>query len=191
MTSDFVTEIIDTIINDEGLRRLLIAHSESVARKACSVARKAGLDSEVDMQFLWDASMLHDIGIVECNAPGILCRGTQPYLCHGVEGKKILDRFGLEERYGRVCERHTGTGITKEEIERNHLPLPPKDYMPETLEEEIICYADKFFSKSGDPYREKPIEEVEKSMLRHGEAVLERFRELHRMLNPEGNNDLR
>ena len=51
-------------------------------------------------------------------------------------------------RHARVCERHTGTGITLAMIEERGLPLPHRDFMPETLEEQLICYADKFYSKT-------------------------------------------
>jgi uncharacterized protein len=47
-----------------------------------------------------------------------------------------------------VCERHTGTGLTKEVIVQNGWNLPVKDFVPETLEEQLVCFADKFFSKT-------------------------------------------
>jgi uncharacterized protein len=47
-----------------------------------------------------------------------------------------------------VAERHTGTGISYEQIIREQLPIPLQDYTPQTLEERLICYADKFYSKT-------------------------------------------
>jgi uncharacterized protein len=87
----------------------------------------------VDVQFMEEAAMLHDIGIYRCDAPGIHCHGTEPYLRHGPIGGEILRAEGFP-RHARVAERHTGTGLP--------------GYEPETLEEQIICYADKFYSKS-------------------------------------------
>ena len=87
----------------------------------------------VDVQFMEEAAMLHDIGIYRCDAPSIHCHGTEPYLRHGPIGGEILRAEGLP-RHARVAERHTGTGLP--------------GYEPETLEEQIICYADKFYSKS-------------------------------------------
>jgi uncharacterized protein len=49
------------------------------------------------------------------------------------------------EKFARICERHTGSGLTAEEIVSGGLPLPERDFLPETLEEKIICLADKFF----------------------------------------------
>ena len=51
---------------------------------------------------------------------------------------------------------------------------------PRTVEERLICYADKFYSKSGDITVEKPLDRVIASMARHGDATLARFMALHR-----------
>ena len=182
--SDFVNEIIDRNIKDEELKRLLITHSRCVAGKALSVADAAGIGDKIDRRFVFDAAMLHDIGVVKCNAPGIHCHGSLPYICHGIAGGEMLRREGLDDRYARVCERHTGAGITRHDIEEQHLPLPPADYLPETLEEKLICYADKFFSKSREPEREKDMERVVASMARHGNATIERFMALKREFEP-------
>lgn len=71
------------------------------------------------------------------------------------------------ENIARVCERHTGTGLTVENIRQQHLPLPEQDFRPETLEEQVICYADKFYSKS-HPERERTIEQTAKSLEKFG-----------------------
>ena len=182
--SDFVKKIIDKYATDEGLKRLLITHSRCVARKALSVAAACGIDTQIDSQFVYDAAMLHDIGIVECDAPSIHCHGTRPYICHGIAGAEILAREGIGEAYRRVCERHTGSGLTAEEIKERNLPLPARDFLPETLEERLICYADKFYSKSSNPTAEKSMECVEASMSRHGEEALRRFEALRRQFEP-------
>lgn len=160
------------------LLRLLTVHSECVARKALDCAEKRGLD--IDRRFVYEAAMLHDIGIVKCNAPSIFCLGDRPYICHGVEGREMLDALGLP-RHALVCERHTGSGLSVNDILTQQLPLPPRDMLPLSFEEKLICYADKFFSKSGDPAAEKPLEKVMRQMQRHGNEALERFISLHRL----------
>jgi uncharacterized protein len=77
-----------------------------------------------------------------------------------------------------VAERHTGAGITADEVTAMELPLPVRDYMPETLLERLICYADKFYSKTRLDSA-KTLESVRTSMLRHSPATLERFDRLH------------
>ena len=119
--------------------------------------------------------MLHDIGIFKCDAAGIQCFGTEPYICHGRIGAELLRSEGFP-RHARVCERHTGTGITKAQIIAQNLPLPQQDFLPETMEEKVICYADKFFSKTHID-REKTIEQAEKSLSKFGDEGVLRFRE--------------
>lgn len=160
------------------LYETLMTHSMRVRDKAYECIRRNRL--RVDEAFVSEAAMLHDIGVFRCSAPDIFCVGDLPYICHGVEGRKILDAEGYP-MHGLVCERHTGSGLTIEDIERQRLPLPLRDMTPQTIEEKLICYADKFFSKSGDINREKGIEEVMRSMSRHGADTLSRFEELHRM----------
>ena len=160
---------------------LLLTHSEMVARKAIAVAEAARLD--VDMNFIHDAAMLHDIGIFRCDAPGIFCHGSEPYIRHGVIGASLM-RLECLEPIARVCERHTGSGLTAKEIAETGMPLPHKDFLPETLEEKLICYADKFFGKSGDPSAEKPLGRVRASMSKFGVDALERFDALHALFTP-------
>ena len=119
--------------------------------------------------------MLHDIGIFKCDAAGIQCFGTEPYICHGRIGAELLRSEGFP-RHARVCERHTGAGITKAQIIVQNLPLPQQDFLPETMEEKVICYADKFFSKTHLD-REKTIEQAEKSLSKFGDEGVLRFRE--------------
>lgn len=168
------------------LRRLLLTHSRCVADKALAIARKltiADADINLDLDFIEEAAMLHDIGIAECDAPDIFCFGTLPYICHGVEGARILAEAGLL-RHARVCERHTGSGLTAQEIIDEALPIPARDMLPISPEEKIICYADKFFSKNPDSLTaEKSIESVRKSIARFGTEPLERFEALHKFCN--------
>ena len=117
--------------------------------------------------------MLHDIGIFRCDAPGIHCHGTEPYICHGPIGAELLRAEGFP-RHARVCERHTGAGLSLREIEEQNLPVPHKDLLPETIEEQIICYADKFFSKTRLT-TEKTLEQATRSLYNFGNEGAERF----------------
>ena len=139
--------IIDKYYPEEGsLRNILMIHSRSVADKALKIARQHP-EMKLDIQFIEEASMLHDLGVFRCDAPDISCFGTQPYICHGTIGAELLRKEGYP-RHALVCERHTGTGLTLDYIIKNNLPVPHRDLCPVTLEEQLICYADKFYSKS-------------------------------------------
>lgn len=117
--------------------------------------------------------MLHDIGIFLTDAPGIHCHGKEPYLMHGYLGAQLMRKHGRED-IARVCERHTGTGLTAEQINERNLPLPAGDYRPETLEEQVICYADKFYSKS-HPKRVRTVEETARSLEKFGKEGVQTF----------------
>ncbi len=156
------------------LRDIYIRHCRAVADLALDIAKGKNLD--ISFCEIEEAAMLHDIGIFLTDATGIGCHGKEPYILHGILGAKILRTEGFDEKYARVSERHTGTGITNEDIVNQSLPLPlTGSYMPETTLERLICYADKFYSKSGDMQR-KPIELVIKSMERISPSSLQRFR---------------
>ncbi|MCM1068107.1 MAG: HD domain-containing protein [Muribaculaceae bacterium] len=160
---------------------ILHTHSRAVADEALAIARR--LDLPLDAADIEAAAMLHDIGIIRTNAPGIGCYGSAPYLCHGPIGADMLRADGAPEIFALVAERHTGAGLTAAEIAHRGLPMPEgRSYMPESLLEKLICYADCFYSKSGDMKR-KELSRVEASMERFGPDVLRRFRELHAMFS--------
>lgn len=160
------------------LKELLLLHSEAVAQKALECVRTNGLEEFVDIEFVEEAALLHDIGIFMTDAPSIHCHGSLPYICHGIAGAGLLEAEGLQ-RHARVAERHTGAGLTCKDIEAQNLPLPHRDFLPETMGEKLICYADKFFSKSGNPQKEKTLERVMAQMRAHGADTFNRFMELH------------
>lgn len=164
--------------DDNDLRRLLIRHSRDVADLALDIAHRHP-ELKIDLGFLEEGAMLHDIGIFLTDAPGIFCHGKDPYIRHGIDGAELLRRENLT-KHARVCERHTGAGITLSQIEEQNLPLPRQNYLPETMEEKLICYADKFYSKSS-PDRLKTLEQAERSVAKHGEEGLIRFREWERL----------
>ena len=150
---------------------LLERHSRMVAAKALCIAGRVSHVTP-DLQFIEEAAMLHDIGILFTNDPAIGCFGDKAYLCHGYLGREILENEGLP-RHALVCERHVGVGISLKDIEENNLPLPRRDMMPISIEEQIVCFADKFYSKDADFVdKEKPLETVRKGIARFGKDKL-------------------
>lgn len=171
-------EIIDLYYPAGTLRRdIFLKHARSVAAKAVDIARRKHLPLDEDE--ITEAAMLHDIGIFQTDAPGIDCHGDAPYIAHGTLGAQLLRDNGFDEKYARVAERHTGAGISAADIDEMSLPLPRRDLMPESLLERLICYADKFYSKSGD-MKEKSLEKVRASMSWHSESTALRFEALHK-----------
>jgi uncharacterized protein len=173
--------IIDKYYSDDNqLRHILLTHSRAVADFALRVADRHP-ELHIDRQFVEEAAMLHDIGIFRCDAPGICCHGTEPYICHGRIGALLLREEGYP-RHARVCERHTGAGLTLDDIVTQQLPLPRQSFLPETIEERLICYADKFFSKTRLD-REKTFEQAVGSLMKFGAAGVDRFRQWHQIFS--------
>lgn len=182
---------------DTPLRRLLLLHSECVRDKALQILEGSGFrflvsgfrvqGSNLNLDLVIAGAMLHDIGICATHAPSILCEGAEPYICHGTIGARMLRQLVAEgsfsaedaamlEACARICERHTGAGLTRQDILSQGLSIEPAvDLLPETLEEQLVCLADKFFSKSGDPRKEKSLEHVRRSMMKFGADSLARF----------------
>lgn len=154
------------------LKRILLTHSRSVADKALWIADKHP-ELNLDKAFLEEAAMLHDIGIFQTDAEGICCFGKYPYICHGYLGAELVRKEGFP-KHALVCERHTGAGLSLQNIIQQDLPVPHREMTPVSLEEQIICFADKFFSKSKLDH-EKGIEKARKSVARYGEEGGKRF----------------
>lgn len=155
---DYQSVIDQYYAEDDQLRRLLLFHSRQVADRSLAICNQHP-ELKLDAQFVEEAAMLHDIGIRWCHAPSIFCVGEAPYIEHGQIGGRLLRQLGFE-RHARVCERHTGTGLP--------------GFEPETLEEQLVCYADKFYSKS-HPERVLTVEQAAQSLERFGHEGVEKF----------------
>lgn len=147
--------------------RIVLEHSRLVAAKAVAIART--LEGPVDIPFVEEAALLHDIGICRTFSPGIGCFGNDHYISHGIHGRAILEAEGLP-RHALVCERHIGVGLTKDDIIAQDLSLPYRNMSPTTLEEEIISFADLFYSKKPATLaQEKSIDAVRHSLRAFGD----------------------
>lgn len=157
---------------DSKLYETLMNHSMSVQKKALEIVDK-NPHLEVDRQFIAEAALLHDIGIFKTDAPRIFCQGTFPYIAHGYLGADLLRQEGFP-KHALVCERHTGCGLALWMIKSRKLPVPCRKMEPITLEEQIICFADKFYSKT-HLNEELPLTKIRKKMLRFSKQSLVRF----------------
>lgn len=152
----------------------LTEHSKAVRDKALQIIAQHP-ELGADATFVSEASMLHDIGIYLTNAPDLYCVGDMPYICHGYLGRELLEKEGYP-LHALICERHTGTGLSMATILNQNLPIPHRDMLPTSIEEQIICFADKFYSKSHALTKPKTVEKIIKSMAKHGEDQVIRFR---------------
>jgi len=158
-------------------RQILVDHCRQVAELATAIARKLHAETEpVDLALVEEAAMLHDIGMLYTQTPKLGCFGTAPYMAHGVLGAELLAARGLHQ-HAMICERHIGVGLTARDIQAQDLPLPLRDMTPQTVEEQLVAYADLFFSKS-HPQKKSP-EQVRSSLARFGEEKVAIFDDWH------------
>ncbi|EDR21651.1 hypothetical protein, conserved [Entamoeba dispar SAW760] len=162
-------------------KHILIEHGKSIYCK-CEEVNAKHLEYHINMEFIKEVAYLHDIGIFLVDSPQFGCNGKEPYIKHGILGANILRELGLEY-HARVAERHTGSGIDPTQIVEQHLPLPTdRILLPNTIEEKLLCYADKFFSKSHleDTLTHQMIRE---KLQKHGNDVIQRLDDLFKMFD--------
>ncbi|HUC89399.1 MAG TPA: HD domain-containing protein [Patescibacteria group bacterium] len=128
---------------------LVFTHCNIVSEIAqqCILTKKLAVDAEL----VKVGCMLHDIGVYELLDKNGAERDDIPYITHGIRGEAILKKEGLPEVIWRFGSHHTGVGLTRQNIIAQNLPLPQQDYEAETIEEELVMYADKFHSKDTPP----------------------------------------
>jgi uncharacterized protein len=113
-------------------------------------AQARQLDIDIDIDLVRAGCLLHDLGVYRLyDDDGELDRGS--YLRHGILGYELLQEEGLPETICRFASRHTGVGLSRDDVITQGLPLPPADYLAETGEERLVMYADKFHSKKTPP----------------------------------------
>ncbi|WEV67611.1 HD domain-containing protein [Bifidobacterium sp. ESL0769] len=101
-------------------------------------------------------AMLHDIGtylvLKHDGSDGEKLQFDGPnYILHGLRGYDWLLEQGVDESIAQFARNHTGVGLTREQVVAQGLPLPPADYVPMNLEQEVVMVADKYNSKSIPP----------------------------------------
>jgi len=160
---------------EEKYYKIVLRHSLFVLGKSIGIINKKGLYGKVDFDLIISGALLHDIG--SFGFMENFSKKQTSYLEHGIIGGKILRSEGLEKE-ALIAERHIGAGLSKKYIIENNLHLPQKDFLPITLEEKIICYADKFHSKSG---KIDSLKSIKKEMKGFGAEPLKRFLELEKM----------
>jgi len=120
---------------------------------------------KVDVKLVEAGALLHDLG-----------RGQTHGIEHGVVGGQIARRLGMPMEITHIIERHVGAGLTLDEASRNNLPRG--NYVPETLEEKIVCYADKLIEGSHEVGIESTITNFSEE-LGADHSAIKRLKDLH------------
>jgi uncharacterized protein (TIGR00295 family) len=139
----------------------IVGHCQACARISKLLSEKAeGRGNAVSVEAAFAGALLHDIG-----------RSQTQLVSHGYVGAGILEKEGVDPVVVEIVRRHVGAGISPEEAQS--LGFPPGDYIPRTLEQKLVCFADKMLD--GDKAR--PFEEEAKRFVKKGHDVL-RLRKL-------------
>ncbi|RKS08124.1 uncharacterized protein DFP74_3817 [Nocardiopsis sp. Huas11] len=153
---------------------LVYTHCEIVCAVAEQLLDRSGL--ALDRALVRAGCLLHDIGVYRLyDASGRLDHTR--YVSHGVLGHEILAGEGLPETLCRFCSHHTGVGLTRVDIREQALPVPERDYVAESAEEELVMYADKFHSKRNPPVF-LTADAYAAAVARFGEDKVIRFKEM-------------
>jgi uncharacterized protein len=155
------------LLSRSGCSSQVINHCKKVATIATEIAeatQKRG--SNVNVKLVKIGALLHDIG-----------RSKTHTIDHVIKGAEIAKALGLPSPLVSIIERHAGSGISL--LEAKKLGWPIKSYMPQTVEEKIVAYADKLVEGG----REVPIERSIRKLsneLGDKHPSIRRMKELHR-----------
>lgn len=137
------------------MRRCTLPEGESIAPSDDITGGRVPIRL-IDEHLVTIGGLLHDIGTYQVfkhdgtdDEP--LKFSGKKYIKHGLLGYEYLLENDVDESIAQFARNHTGVGLTREDVERQGLPLPPDDYVPINLEQEVVMVADKYNSKSLPP----------------------------------------
>jgi len=159
------------LLSESGCSKRVIAHCKAVSALAVKFAKSCknkGLD--VDVKLVEVGALLHDIG-----------RSKTHNVNHAIIGVEIAKSLNLPQSIISIIGHHVGGGITADEAKK--LGWPVKDYLPTTLEEKIVTYADKLI----EGLKMVPIEKTLRNLsldLGENHPAIARLKRLHEELSP-------
>jgi len=163
-----------SLLKKEKSPEVLIRHGVTVSEVSTIIAlalKEKGHD--IDLELVKSGGLLHDIGRVKTHS-----------VHHGYMGGKLLRDRGIDKRIAKIAERHVGGGISNEEAKK--LGLPDLGYMPESLEEKVVCFADKIVGMDSVIPLEETLDKLRKELGNESGTVgrlIELGDELTRLLN--------
>jgi len=160
-------EECEDMLRNVGCPEIVVKHCKAVKSVAMKIAERAARNgNNVNQDLIVRGAMLHDIG--RCRTNGIE---------HAVVGARIARELGVDESVVRIIERHIGGGLDTNEA--RELGLPEGNYVPETLEEKIVCHADNLIATTRRQTVEDEIEALRKKGLTNAaEKVMNLHKEL-------------
>jgi len=143
-------------MKDKDMPRSIIDHQLAVCRKAYQIAKEI-TGEKIDFYVLQIGALTHDIG-----------RLTTHSMDHGIQGALILEKLEMDKEICRIAETHLMGGLSRQDADDLGLSKVD-DFMPKTIEEKVVCLADKYCSGKNEITIE---ERFKRWMQRHGETEL-------------------
>jgi uncharacterized protein len=140
-----IEEVHKRYAQNDKIFELVYRHCQIVAEIALWCAEEKNLN--VDLELLEAGCLLHDIGTYALFDANGLDGNEHNYKQHAIFGAALAVEEGFENRIADMIRTHVLMGLTKKEIIAGGIGMPQKDYLPKTLEAELLCYADRFHSK--------------------------------------------
>jgi uncharacterized protein len=123
--------------------KMVFTHCKIVGDITEHLIENSSLD--IDRETAIAGALLHDIGVYRYfDKQDNLLLGKKS-VAHGLDSEEILKNEGLPESIWRIGSHHTGIYLSEEDVINQKLPMPAKDYCPETDEELIVMYATWLF----------------------------------------------
>ncbi len=151
-----------------GCSPAVIRHCQAVADLATRVAQRiAGSGISIDVDLVRVGALLHDLG-----------RARTHGIDHAVVGAAMGRSLGLPTPLIRIIERHIGSGITA--VEAAQLGLPKRSFLPRSLEEKVVAYADKRIAGSREVGFDEAVTAFSRELGRVlGTPAITRLKRLH------------
>lgn len=140
-----IDEVHKRYAQNDHLYKLVTEHCQIVAEIAEWCVIKNNLDVDIDL--LQAGCLLHDIGTYALFDAKGLDGNEHNYKQHAVFGAALAIEEGFDPRIAEMIRTHVLMGLSKQEIIDNNYGMPQNDYIPQTIEAKILCYADRFHSK--------------------------------------------
>ena len=136
---------------------LVLTHGRIVADIAAGCADRVDegdderdderVDEPVDRALLRATCLLHDLGTYALYAPDGRLGNHAAYPQHALIGATLLREEGVDERVAEAVRTHVLMGLSAQDVRDAGFVLPARDYAPQGLVAELLCYADRFHSK--------------------------------------------
>jgi uncharacterized protein len=156
------------LLKEVGCPGNVVDHCVAVSETGVALAKNVQADHPVDIHLVEIGGLLHDIG-----------RAVTHGIDHGIVGAELLRERGINGPLQRICECHVCAGIPKEVAAE--IGLPPRDFVPETLEEKIVCHADNLTNHTVEELRQGWLDFFGR---KNGRIIVQYLDSLHKELSP-------